>query len=418
MPLLRGIGRLATCRPEGGQDRLHEISDAALAWDDEGRIVWVGPEAALPDEHRDEETADAGGRLVVPGLVDAHTHLAFGGWRAGEFVDRLRGRSYAEIAAAGGGIMATVRATRALSEEALLARCRRFAAEALRLGVTTLECKSGYGLQPETELRQLRAYRRLAEEGPVRIVPTFLGAHTVPAEFRHDREGYLRQVVEAMLPRVAEEGLAAFCDVFVEEGAGLGLAEGRRVLEAARDLGLPAKVHADQLSDGGGAALAAELGAVSADHLEHASEAGVRALAEAGTVAVSLPLAAAYLDGPALDARRLLEAGVPVAVATDFNPGTAPSLHLPLALLLACVRQRMTPAEALKGATIVAARAVGLEAVVGSLEPGKAADFVLLDAADVDEWIYHFRPNACAAVAVGGALRWLPSEEVAPPAPG
>lgn len=409
MPVLRGAGVLATCRPEGGQEDLHEIPAGAVAWKKD-RIVWVGSEADLPAEYRDEETLDAGGRLVIPGLVDAHTHLAFGGWRAEEFVDRLRGRGYAEIAAAGGGIGSTVESTRRLATDELLKRARAFLRRMLALGVTTVEAKSGYCLDTEGELKILRVYRQLADEGPVRIVPTFLGAHALPPERRRDRPGYLRLVVEEMLPAVARDGLARFCDVFVEEGPGFDLGESRWVLEAARELGLGLKVHADQLSDGGGARLAAELGAVSADHLEHISEDGIAALAEAGTVAVSLPLATLYLGQLPLPARRLMEADVPVAVATDFNPGSAPSYHLPLAMLLACTLQGMTPAEALKGATVHAARAIGLQDRVGSLEPGKAADLAVIDAPDVAQWLYHFRPNDCVLTVAGGVPRWNRAE--------
>lgn len=405
MPVLRGIGLLATCRAEGHQGELHAIRDAALAWEGD-RISWLGPEAELPEDYGGRPAWDAGGRLVVPGLVDAHTHLAFGGWRAEEFVARLRGRSYQEISRAGGGISATVRHTRALSEDELLERCLSFAGGMAELGVTTVEAKSGYGLDLDSELKLLRVYRRLNERGPVRVVPTFLGAHSIPAEWGADREGYLRLVIEEMLPAVAAEGLARFCDVFVEEGTAFTAEEGRRVLEAARTHGLGVKLHVDQLSDGGGAALAAELAGTSADHLEHVSDEGIRRLGEAGTVAVALPLASAYLDQAPMPARRLLDAGVPVAVATDFNPGTAPSYHLPLAMLLACVRLRMTPSEALKGATRVAARAIGCEDSLGSLEVGKAADFALIDAPDVDRWLYHFRGNACIARCAGGELDW------------
>ncbi len=404
MPLLRNIGLLATCRAEGEQDELHAVPRAALAWAD-GKIVWAGPEAGLPERFRGEEERDAGGRLVIPGLVDCHTHLAFAGWRADEFERRLRGESYLDIAARGGGIAATVRATRAAPEDELLRRCAGFLEQMLALGVTTVECKSGYGLDPDSERKLLRVYRRLAELGPQRIVPTFLGAHVVPPEYRDRRAAYVELLVNQVIPAVAAEGLARCCDVFVEESA-FTVEEARRILQAARRAGLAPKVHADQLSAGGGAELAAQAGALSADHLERISEAGIRALREAGVVAVSLPLASLYLGQPPMPARRLIAAGVRVAVASDFNPGTAPSYHLPLALTLACVAQRMTPAEALKGATIVAARAVGLEGQVGSLEPGKAADFAIVDAPDVAHWLYHFRPNACVETVVGGVTRW------------
>ncbi|MEA2723907.1 MAG: imidazolonepropionase [Gemmatimonadales bacterium] len=404
MKLLHNIGQLATCRAEGGQDTIHAIPNAAMAWDD-GVIQWVGPEKELPAEYRRAERIDAGGRLVVPGLVDCHTHLAFAGWRADEFEERLRGRSYLDIARAGGGIMSTVRQTRAATEADLLKRADGFLREMLTLGVTTVECKSGYGLEPDAELKLLRVYRQLAKAQPVRVVPTFLGAHVVPPEFRDNRAGYVDLLADRMIPALAKEKLAACCDVFVEDSA-FSVAEARRILRAGQKSGLSAKLHADQLTSGGGAELAADLGALSADHLEHISDAGIRAMATAGVVAVSLPLASLYLGQPPMPARRLIEAGVAVAVATDFNPGSAPSFHLPLALTLACTLQRMTPAEALKGATIYAARAVGLEGEVGSLEAGKAADFAIIDAPDVNHWIYHFRPNACVMTMVGGIQRW------------
>jgi len=403
--LLHNISQLATCRAEGGQGDIHAISDAAMAWDDDGVIRWVGPEKELPAEYRRAERLDAGGRLVIPGLVDCHTHLAFAGWRAEEFEQRIRGRSYLEIARDGGGIMSTVRQTRAAAEADLLQRAAGFLQQMLALGVTTVECKSGYGLDPEAELKLLRVYRRLAKEQPVRLAPTFLGAHIVPPEFRDNRAGYVDLLVERMIPAVVQEELAVCCDVFVEDSA-FSVAEARRILRAGQDSGLTAKLHADQLTSGGGAELAAELGALSADHLEHISERGIEALAAKGVVAVSLPLAALYLGQSPMPARRLIERGVALAVATDFNPGSAPSFHLPLALTLACTLQRLTPAEALKGATIYAARAVGLEASVGSLEAGKSADFAVIDAPDVNHWIYHFRPNACVMTVISGIERW------------
>jgi len=403
MRLLQNIAQLAACRTEGGQGEIHPIADAALVWEGDS-IVWVGPRAELPTRFSSAEALDAGGGTVVPGLVDCHTHLAFGGWRAEEFVERIRGRSYLEIAQAGGGIARTVRLTRAASDDELLARAGGTLRAMLELGVTTVECKSGYGLDREQELRLLRIYSRLAERQPVRLVPTFLGAHVVPPEFRDDRPGYL-SLLESMLPTIATEKLARFCDVFVEQSA-FSPDEARRLLRAAERHGLGAKLHADQLSAGGGAELAAKLGAVSADHLECASASGVEAMARAGVVAVSLPIASLYLGQTPFAARRWIDAGVPVAVATDFNPGSAPSYHLPFALTLACTLQRMTPAEALKGATLYAARAVGLAERIGSLEPGKAADFVVLDAPDVSHWLYHLRPNACRLTVAGGEVRW------------
>jgi imidazolonepropionase len=403
--LLANIGQLAVCRAEGGQGDIHAITAAAMVWGDDGVIRWVGPERELPSEYRGTERLDAGGRLVIPGLVDCHTHLAFAGWRAAEFEQRIRGRSYLDIARAGGGILSTVRATRAAAEQQLLDRASSFLDAMLALGVTTVECKSGYGLDEATELKLLRVYRRLAQEQPIRLVPTFLGAHIVPPEFRDGRSAYVELLIERLIPLVAREQLAACCDVFVEESA-FTLDEARRILRAGQSAGLAAKLHADQLTSGGGAELAAELGALSADHLECISERGIEALRASNVVAVSLPLASLYLRQTPMPARRLIEAGVAVAVATDFNPGSAPSYHLPLALTLAGTLQGMTPAEALKGATLYAARALGLEDRLGSLEAGKAADLALIDANDVNEWLYHFRPNACVMTIAGGSTRW------------
>lgn len=406
MPALTNIGVLAACRRDGGQDAIHPVRDAALAWEG-GRIAWIGRAAELPPEFADE-TLDARGRLVVPGLIDCHTHLAFGGWRAGEFVERLRGRSYVEIASSGGGIASTVRATRASTSAELAARCEGWLREAAQLGVTTVEAKSGYGLTEDEELRLLSVYAEVSRAAAVRLVPTFLGAHTIPPEFQTRRTEYVDLVCGPLMTAVAARRLARFCDVFVEESA-FTLDEARRVLAAARACGLATKVHADQLSDGGGATLAVEMEAASADHLDCVSRAGIARLASSATVAVSLPVATLYLGRPPMPARALIDAGVPVAVATDFNPGTAPTLHLPLSMLLACTLQRMTPAEALKGATIYAAMAIGEANACGSLEPGKRADFAIVDAPDVDHWLYHFAANRCAATYIAG-VRVHPSE--------
>lgn len=403
MPVLRDIGTLVTCAPGNGQTELHSVPEAALVWEGE-TIRWVGPAKALPAEFAGWETSLAGGAMVIPGLVDCHTHLAFGGWRAEEFEQRILGRSYLEIAASGGGIAATVARTRAASTGELRRRAEGHLAAMAELGVTTVEAKSGYGLTPEHELRLLEVYRDLAA-GAQRIVPTLLAAHVVPADYREHREMYLRLVTDEIIPQTAARGLARFCDVFVEQRA-FTVEEGRRVLQAGLAVGLRPKLHADQLTCTGGAELAAEMGAVSADHLEQISEEGIRRLAMAGTVAVSLPFASLYLNAEPMPARRLLDAGVPVAVATDFNPGSAPSYHLPMALTLACTMQRMTPAEALNGATIVAARALGLEREIGSLEPGKSADFAVIDAPSVSHWLYHLRANACVRTTARGREIW------------
>lgn len=404
MPVLTNIARLVTCRDEGGQAEVHPIDDAALVWRD-GEIRWVGAVASLPHEYADEETVDAGRALVIPGLVDCHTHLAFGGWRADEFELRCRGATYQEIAASGGGILSTVKATRTASEDELLDRAQGFALAMARLGVTTIECKSGYGLSAQEELKLLHVYRRLRDALPLEIVPTLLGAHVVPPEYSDDRAAYVDLLCDTVIPEAASENLAEFCDVFVEEGA-FSREEARHVIAAGAAAGLRPKLHADQLSDSGGAALAADVHAVSADHLEYASEEGIRAMAESGVVAVHLPIASLYLRRPAMDARRFIAEGVRVAVATDFNPGSAPSYHLPLAMTLACTLGKMTPSEVLKAATIYGARAIGRAESRGSLEVGKRADFLLVDAASVNHWMYHFQPNAVRAVFAGGRKLW------------
>ncbi|MDZ4675754.1 MAG: imidazolonepropionase [Gemmatimonadota bacterium] len=408
MPVLRSIGLLARCLPDGGQGEIHAVAAAAMAWDD-GVVRWVGSEAELPAEYRDWPAEDARGRLVIPGLVDCHTHLAFGGWRGDEFAERLAGRDYLEIAAAGGGIAATVARTRRLSVPMLVERCRGHLREMERLGVTTVEAKSGYGLSFESELALLEVYAELARTDPVRIVATLLGAHVVPPEFKARRDEYLAMLVDRLIPEVGRRGLASFCDVFVEETA-FPVDEARRILEAGKAAGLRSKLHADQLTAGGGAELAAEVGAISADHLECISPAGIAAMAAAGVVAVSLPIATLYLNQRPLPARALMEAGVPVAVATDFNPGSAPSYHLPLAMMLACTMQRMTPREVLRGATAIAAQAIGLGGEAGSLAPGLAADFAIIDAPDPEFWMYHFRANACLRTVRRGETLWRAPE--------
>lgn len=404
MPLLRSIGLLARCLPEGAQGDIHAIPQAAMAWDD-GVVRWVGPEAEVPVEFRDWPAEDARGRLVVPGLVDCHTHLAFGGWRSDEFAQRIAGRNYLEIAAAGGGIASTVVQTRAHSVPMLVDRARGHLREMEKLGVTTVEAKSGYGLSLASELALLEAYDELRRTDPVRLVATLLGAHVVPPEFRHDRAGYLSLLIDQLIPEVARRGLATFCDVFVEQSA-FSVEEARCVLQAGLAAGLRPKLHADQLSSGGGAELAALVGATSADHLECISSPGIEAMRAAGVVAVSLPIATLYLNQRPLPARALIEAGVPVAVATDFNPGSSPSYHLPLAMMLACTLQRMTPSEVLRGVTAVAARALGLGGTAGSLAPGFPADFAVIDAPDLGFWMYHFRANACLRTVRAGQTRW------------
>lgn len=400
--LLKNIGTLAVCPEDGKQENIQLIHDAALAWKDD-TIIWSGWEANMPEFQEIVEVHDAEGRLVIPGLIDCHTHLAFGGWRPEEFEMRSLGRTYEQIASAGGGILSTMKSTRAISQDDLFAKCSMLLDKMISLGVTTIECKSGYGLTVEDELKQLQVYRKLQSQSQIRMLSTFLGAHAIPPEYKHNRNGYVDLVVNEMLPRVIEGKLAQFCDVFADAPAFTN-EEAESILTEAKSKGLTPKLHADQLTANGGAELAAKVGAISADHLECISDEGIRAMSEAGTVAVSLPLASYYLRKDPLPARSLIEAEVPVAVSTDFNPGSAPSYHLPMAMHLACTLQYMSPAEVLKGATIFGAKALGLEDEVGSLEHGKKADFVELDVASVNQWMYHFQPNCAARVWAGGDL--------------
>jgi len=409
VPVLNNISQLATCPPDRPQHDAGLLENAALVWTD-GLVRWVGHITDMPTQYQDEPAIDCTHRLIVPGLVDCHTHLCFGGWRSDEFELRLRGASYQEIAHAGGGIASTVAATRGASLDELQHKAESILDEMLDLGITTVECKSGYGLDQANELKQLAVYRQLNESHPVDLVPTFLGAHIIPPEHDKNRDRYISILCDVLIPQVARQGLARFCDAFVEAGA-FTIEETRQILSVAAAHGLGIKIHADQLSDGGGAELAAELGAVSAEHLEYVSDAGVEALAAAGTVAVSLPLASLYLGETYMPARKMLDRGVPVAVATDFNPGSSPSYHLPLAMTLACVHQGMTPQESLKGATCVAAQAISLNQQIGTLLPGYAADLAIIDSPNLNHWLYHFRPNACIAVLKNGA--WVRGNQCA-----
>jgi imidazolonepropionase len=362
------------------------------------RIAWTGPASALPPGASAAVTWSLGGRVVTPGLVDCHTHLLFGGDRSGEWEQRLAGAGYEAIAAAGGGIAATMRATRAASDDELLDGAATRAAALAAGGVTTVEVKSGYGLDLDTELRMLRLARRIAERVPVDVVTTFLGAHAVPPEFAGDTDGYVDYVCDQVLPAVAAAGLADAVDGFCERLA-FTAAQIDRVLAAAARLGLPVKLHADQLSDGGGAALAARHRALSADHLEHASPDGIAALAASGTVAVLLPGAAYVLrDDAAPPVGALRRAGVPMAVATDCNPGTSPLVSLPLAMHLACTRFGLTVDEAIAGATAHAARALGLAGEVGTVAAGARADLVVWDAERPAQLVYWVGLDPVAAV--------------------
>lgn len=362
------------------------IEDAALLIQG-GRIVWVGPRADLP-VHKAVETDHLGGRWVTPGLVDCHTHLVFGGDRSGEFERRLEGATYEEIARAGGGIVSSVKATREASEDQLYASaCKRL--EGLKAtGVTTVEIKSGYGLDHDSELKMLRVARRIGREAGVRVRTSYLGLHAVPPEHKADRAAYVDKAVDEILPAAHAEGLVDAVDAYCEPIA-FSTDEVARLFDKAEALGLPVKLHADQLSDGGGAALAARYHALSADHIEHTTEAGVKAMAEAGVVAVLLPGAFLMLrETQAPPIALLRQHGVRMAVATDCNPGTSPVASMTAAINLACVQFRLTPEEALAGVTRHAARALGLQDEIGTLEAGKAADLAVWDISRPAELAY------------------------------
>ena len=378
------------------------VDDGALAVED-GRIAWVGPRAELPAQLGGGTVHDAQGALVTPGLIDCHTHLVYAGDRAGEFEARLKGASYEEIARAGGGIVSTVKATREADEDTLLAQSLRRLRPLLAEGVTTIEIKSGYGLAEEAEAKCLRVARRLGMQERVAVRTTFLGAHAVPPEFTGRADDYIATVC-AMLPRLHAQGLVDAVDAFCET-IGFTPVQTRHVFDAARALGLPVKLHAEQLSDSGGAELAASYGALSSDHLEWLSESGARAMAQAGSVAVLLPGAFYFLRETKLPPVALLRAqGVPMAVSTDCNPGTSPCTSLLLMLNMACTLFRLTPEEALAGVTRNAARALGL-ADRGVLAPGLRADFVLWDARSPAELAYAIGLNPCRATVVEGQVR-------------
>jgi imidazolonepropionase len=406
-----GISELATPvgnDPRSGRDlgAVRVIADAALAAH-EGRIVFVGTERdyhAAVALNPGGKRVDAAGGTVLPGFVDAHTHLPFAGWREREFDERLRGATYSEIAARGGGILSTVERTRAASRAQLAAHVRGRLDEMLRLGTTTVEAKSGYGLSHDDELKQLHALAQAGGDHPVELVPTFLGAHTVPVEYRERREAYVALLVDDILPAVAGAKLAEYADAFVDLHA-FTIDEARRVLDAARGHGMGVRLHADQLADDGAAALAAELGAASADHLEHASDAGIEALARAGTCGVLLPAATFFLKMDRRPpGRKLVDAGVPVVVATDFNPGSCPTESMGAALWFACLTAGLTVDEAITAATLNAAYALGRAGRIGSLEPGKRANLVVHAIPNRYHLVYRFGVPRIDKVIVDGRL--------------
>ena len=380
------------------------IEDGALTIKD-GRIALVGKSSEVRAQAEARKKVDACGRVVMPGLVDPHTHLVFAGSRVDEFEMRLKGATYLEIMAAGGGIMSTVRATRQASLEELLAQGWRRLDRMLAYGTTTAEAKTGYGLDVAQESKMLEAIKSLDEAHPVDLVATFLGAHAIPEEYKGRSEEYMEMVIKEMLPQAAKEG-ACFCDVFCDEGA-FTLAQSRRVLEAAKAWGMDLKIHADEFETLGGAALAAELGATSADHLICAPEEELRLLAEAGTIAVLLPGTPFGLgEERYAPARRMIELGLPVALGTDLNPGTCWCESMQFVIALAARKMGMTSAEAIVASTLNAAYALGKGAEVGSLEGGKKADILILEASDYRDLAYRFGGNLVARVFKGGQPVW------------
>lgn len=428
MLVLRHIRQLMTCagaapRRGNAQADVPIIHDGALAADGE-RIVFAGLDRDLPRHllaNPDAQIVDASAYAIVPGFVDPHTHAVFAGDRRDELRQRLAGATYAEIAAAGGGILSTVRATRAASEEELVDATLPRLREMLACGTTTAEVKSGYGLDVESELKMLRAVRRLGASQPIDLVPTFLGAHEIPLEYRGRREAYVDLVVNGMIPEVAREGLAEWCDVFCETGV-FTPEESSRILTAGTAHGLKPRIHADELGPSGGSLVAGEVGARSADHLIFVPDDGIHAMADAGVVATLLPCAAFYLKlGRFAPARAFIDAGVPVALATDVNPGGGFSPSLPFAMTLACFAMDMTFEEALAAATINAAYAVDRSHDVGSLEPGKLMDAAVV-AGDAIDLIRVGAPSIAAVVKrgqiVSGALnRAVGTDTLAAPRP-
>lgn len=403
---IKNATQLVTLAGENGPRRKEAMSALSIiedgsVWMENGEILAIGStaelEALYSNRSTEAEVVDATGRLVTPGLVDPHTHVAYGGSREKEFEMRLEGSTYMEIMNAGGGIHATTRMTREATEDELVAQTTRRLDSFLAHGVTTVEGKSGYGLDLETELKQLRAMKRLNESHPIDLVPTFMGGHAVPQEYKGREEQYIDLLVNDMLPKVAAEGLAVFNDVFCEVGV-FTPEQSERILEAGKKLGLIPKIHADEIESYGGAELAAKVGAISAEHLLKASDEGVRLMAEAGVIACLLPATALYLREDAAKGRAMIDAGVAVAISTDCNPGSSPTTSMPLVMNLACISMRLTPAEALVAATMNAACAIGMEEKVGSLEVGKQADVVMWKVSNYQELQYLFGVNHVGSV--------------------
>ena len=407
--LIKNISLLAT--PTGASARCGSDQGSVLIRKDAWILIEGETIASVGqgDPPRGLPVLDAEGALVTPGLVDAHTHLVFGGWRQNELGLKLHGASYLDILASGGGILSTVRATREASFDELYEKAESALNEMLSFGVTTAEAKSGYGLDLDTEIRQLEVVRKLNETHPMDLASTFLGAHAVPEEYRHDREAYIRFLCDTAIPLVAERKLAAFCDVFCEKGV-FTAEESRTILETGKRYGLIPKIHADEIEPIGGTELTSEIGAISAEHLIVCQKSGIEALRKGGTVACLLPATSFYLGSTYAPARDMIAAGVPVACATDFNPGSCPSLNIQLVMNLACLKYRLTPEEMLTAVTLNGAAAIGMADRTGSLESGKQADLVLWNAPDLDYLGYRMGSNLVRTVIKKGKIQRLNKE--------
>jgi imidazolonepropionase len=405
--ILKGAGQLLTLDPRLGEGPLGVIRGGAVAASG-GKIVWAGKTSKLHKAAwltKDGQELDAQGRVVMPGFVDSHTHLVFAGSREREFAQRIAGATYQEIAAAGGGILSTVEATRDATRDELVALASRRLDLVLQHGTTTAEVKSGYGLTTADEIKLLEAIRLLQDPHPVELHATFCGAHEVPPEFRGNTDGYVDLLVQEAIPAVGERRLAEYCDVFCEHGV-FSVNQSRRILQAGLQHGLRPKLHADEFSCLGGAELAAELGALSADHLLHARIEGIRAMKEAGVTATLLPGTSFFLGLPYAPARAFLETGVRVALATDFNPGSSYTPNMQLILTLACTQLRMTVEEAVEAATLGGAHALGLQGQVGALTPERWCDLLVLDVPSYLHLPYLFGVNHVQTVVKAGQIAW------------
>lgn len=403
--LVKNIGMLATpqgksARSGAEQGEIQILKDAWVLIED-GLISQVGTGAA--PEAAGAEVVDAKGRLVTPGLVDAHTHLIFGGWRQNELGMKLHGKTYLEIQNAGGGIQSTTNATRQATEEELAEKAAKALDEMMGFGVTTCEAKSGYGLATDHELKELRVIRDLNERHPMDIVATFMGAHLVPAEYKANRAEYIRLVCEEMMPAVKEQGIAQFCDVFCEADT-FSVEESRQVLEAGLKYGLRPKIHADEIEAIGGSQLAGDLGAISAEHLIVCPPEGIESMAKGGVIACLLPATSFNLGSTFAPARDMVKAGVPVAMATDFNPGSCPCLNLQFVINLGCLKYKLTPEEVLTAVTLNGAAAIDMADKVGSVEVGKQGDLVIWDAPDLDYICYRVGSNLADTVIKRGVI--------------